>query len=276
MREIRNASVTVMLNLYPLYSSSSGNIYLIETENTNILIDIGVTYKKVKEALNYFSKEPSNIDAIFITHEHSDHIKGLNVFVKNNPTVPIYASLGTAEYIKNSLMKSNICVDNILTLPNNKNIVIKDLTISYFRTSHDAVDPVGYKIKTCDKSITIATDLGVMTNTVLSCLKDCSLPVLESNYDKSMLFAGSYPFEIKRRIDGPYGHLSNEDSGQVILELAQNGTRNFLLSHMSENNNIPDLAKETICSTLSLAGFDINEFNINIASKNFSGEVYKL
>lgn len=268
--------MTAMLNLYPLYSSSSGNMYLIETEKANILIDIGVTYKKVKEALNHFSKEPSNIDAIFITHEHSDHIKGLNVFVKNNPSVPIYASYGTAEYLKNRLTKSGINTENIFTLPDNENMCIEDLTISYFHTSHDAVDPVGYNIKTSDKSITIATDLGVITNDVLSCLKECSFPVIETNYDKSMLLAGNYPFEIKRRIDGPYGHLSNEDSGQVILKLAQNGTRNFLLSHMSENNNVPELAKETICSTLSLAGFNINEFNINIASKNFSDEVYKI
>lgn len=265
-----------MLNLYPLYSSSSGNMYLIETGNANILIDIGVTYKKVKEALNYFSKEPSNIDAIFITHEHSDHIKGLNVFIKNNPNVPVYASFGTSEYLRNMLVKSNISVENIFALVDNITVNIKDLTISHFHTSHDAVDPVGYNIMTCDKSITIATDLGIMTNDILSCLKKCSLPVIESNYDKSMLFAGNYPFEIKRRIDGPYGHLSNEDSGQVVLKLAQNGTRDFLLSHMSENNNIPELAKETICSTLSLAGFDINEFNINIATKNFSDEVYKL
>ena len=265
-----------MLNLYPLYSSSSGNMYLIETEKANILIDIGVTYKKVKEALNHFGKEPCNINAIFITHEHSDHIKGLNVFIKNNPTIPIYASFGTVEYLKNSLIKAGISTDNIFALLDNEIIFIEDLSISHFHTSHDAVDPVGYTIKTSDKSITIATDLGIMTNDVLSCLKECSLPVIETNYDKNMLFAGSYPFEIKRRIDGPYGHLSNEDSGQVILKLAQNGTRNFLLSHMSENNNIPELAKETICSTLALAGFNINEFNINIATKNFSDEVYKL
>lgn len=265
-----------MLNLYPLYSSSSGNMYLIETKNANILIDIGVTYKKVKEALNYFSKEPSNIDAIFITHEHSDHIKGINVFVKNNPSIPVYASFGTAEYLKNMLTRANIPTDSILTLPNNSDISIKDLTVSYFHTSHDAIDPVGYKISTQDKSITIATDLGIMTNDVFACLKDSSLPVIESNYDKNMLLAGNYPFETKRRINGPYGHLSNEDSGQVILKLAECGTRNFLLSHMSENNNIPALAKETICSTLSLAGFNVDEFNINIASKDFSDEVYKL
>jgi len=265
-----------MLNLYPLFSSSSGNMYLIETENTNILIDIGVTYKKVSEALKFFSKEPSNIDAIFITHEHSDHIKGLNIFVKNNPNVPVYASLGTCEYLKSTLSKSGICPDNILALSNNSSINIKDLTIDYFNTSHDAIDPVGYKISQADKSITIATDLGVMTNDVFSYLKDCSFPVIETNYDKEMLLAGRYPFEIKRRISGPFGHLSNEDSGQVILKLAQNGTRNFLLSHMSENNNVPELAKETICSTLTLAGFNIDEFNINIASKNFSDEVYSL
>lgn len=265
-----------MLNLYPLFSSSSGNMYLIESENANILIDIGVTYKKVNEALNFFSKEPSNIDAIFITHEHSDHIKGLNVFIKNNPHVPVYASLGTCEYLKNMLTQSNICADNILPISDDNGVNIKDLTINYFHTSHDAVDPIGYKISYGDKSITIATDLGIMTNDVFSYLKDCSLPVIETNYDKNMLLAGKYPFEIKRRIAGPYGHLSNDDSGQVILKLAQNGTRNFLLSHMSENNNIPELAKETICSTLTLAGYNINEFNINIASKNFSDEVYKL
>ncbi len=266
-----------MLNLYPLYSSSSGNMYLIESENSNILIDIGVSYKKVKESLNAISKEASNIDAIFITHEHSDHIKGLNMFIKSNPTVTVYSSTGTAEYLKNSLTKSKINNFNIIDISSLNNTVnIKDLYIEAFKTSHDAIDPVGYKISCDDKSITIATDLGIMTNDVFSHLCSCSLPVIESNYDKDMLFAGKYPFEIKRRIAGPYGHLSNEDSGQVILKLAENGNRNFLLSHMSENNNIPELAKETILSTLSLSGFNINEFNINIASKDFSSEVYSL
>lgn len=265
-----------MINLYPLYSSSSGNMYLIESEKANILVDIGVTYKKVKEALNFFSKEPSTIDAIFITHEHSDHIKGLTMFVKNNPLVPIYASIGTSEYLKISLLESNLPTDNIHSLNDSECVTVKDISICHFHTSHDAIDPVGYKINCKDKSITIATDLGIMTNDVFSYLKDSSLPVIETNYDEGMLYAGKYPFEIKRRIAGPYGHLSNEDSGQVILKLAQNGTRNFLLGHMSENNNIPELAKETICSTLLLNGFNIEDFNINIASKDFSGEVYKL
>jgi len=266
-----------MLNLYPLFSSSSGNMYLLESESANILIDIGVTYKKVKESLEAISKEASNIDAIFITHEHSDHIKGLNLFIKNNPDVPVYTSTGTAEYIKQSLIKAKITNYNINDLADMEyTVTIKDLTINAFKTSHDAVDPVGYKVSCCDKSVTIATDLGIMTNDVFSYLSTSSLPVIESNYDKDMLFAGKYPFEVKRRIAGPYGHMSNEDSGQVILKLAENGTRNFLLSHMSENNNMPELAKETILSTLSLSGFDINEFNINIASKDFSSEVYSL
>lgn len=266
-----------MLNLYPLFSSSSGNMYLIETDKANILIDAGVTYKKIKESLEKISKETFNIDAIFITHEHSDHIKGLNIFIKNNPNVSVYTSTGTAEYLKTSLIKSKITEFNIFDISNTNNkINIKDLTVEAFKTSHDAIDPVGYKISCNDKSITIATDLGIMTNDVFSYLSTSSLPVIESNYDKNMLFAGRYPFDIKRRIDGPYGHLSNEDSGQVILKLAKNGTRNFLLSHMSENNNIPELAKETIQSTLALSGFDINEFNINIASKDFSSEVYSL
>lgn len=266
-----------MLNLYPLYSSSSGNMYLIESKEANILIDIGVTYKKVKESLEAISKETSNIDAIFITHEHSDHIKGLNQFIKNNPNVSVYTSTGTGEYLKNSLTSAKITKFNILDIFDTDNkISIKDLTIEAFKTSHDAIDPVGYKISCNDKSVTIATDLGIMTNDVFSYLSTSSLPVIEANYDKNMLFAGKYPFEIKRRIDGPYGHLSNEDSGQVILKLAESGTRNFLLSHMSENNNIPELAKETIFSSLSLSGFDIKEFSINIATKDFSTEVYSL
>lgn len=263
-----------MINLYPLYSSSSGNMYLIESEKATILIDIGVTYKKVKDALNHFGKEPSNIDAIFITHEHSDHIKGLNLFIKNNPTIPVYASFGTCEYIKNTLSSNGIANHNVVTLSNE--VIVKDIIVNYFNTSHDAIDPVGYRVSSDGKSITIATDLGVMTNNVFSYLKDCSFPVIETNYDKEMLLAGKYPFETKRRIAGPFGHLSNDDSGQVILKLAKCGTRNFLLSHMSENNNVPELAKETICSTLSLAGFNVDEFNINIASKHFSDEVYSL
>ena len=265
-----------MLSLYPLYSSSSGNMYLIETAEANVLVDIGVTYKKVNETLTSLSKSVNDIDAILITHEHSDHIKGLNLFIKNNPSTPVYASKGTCEYIISNLKKANISSDSVTDLSLTENLYIKDLKIEHFSTSHDAVDPVGYKISNLDKSITIATDLGIMTNSVFAYLENSSLPVIESNYDKNMLYAGRYPFDIKRRIAGPYGHLSNEDSGQVILKLAQNGTRDFLLSHMSEHNNIPELAKETILSTLTLAGFDTNEFNINIASKDFSSEVYKL
>ena len=265
-----------MINLYPLFSSSSGNMYLIESEKATILIDIGVTYKKVKESLNAVGKEASDIDAIFITHEHSDHIKGLNLFVKNNPEVQIYSSIGTHEYLKKLLNKAKIDSNSLINMPVDKDVCIKDLNITSFKVSHDAIDPVGYKVSCEDKSITIATDLGVMTNDVLSYLESSSFPVIEANYDKSMLLAGKYPFEVKRRIAGPYGHLSNEDSGQVILKLAKNGARDFLLSHMSENNNIPNLARETILSTLSLAGFNIDEFNINIASKDFSAEVYNL
>ena len=266
----------MMINLYPLFSSSSGNMYLIETENANVLIDIGVTYKKARESLEAIGKSTSDIDAIFITHEHSDHIKGLSMFIKSSPNVKVYSSIGTCEYLKDMLINSNVSTENLITISPDTNVEIKDLNITSFSISHDAIDPVGYNVSCGNKSITIATDLGVMTNNVLSYLENSSFPVIEANYDKNMLLAGKYPFEVKRRISGPYGHLSNEDSGQVILKLAKNGTRDFLLSHMSENNNVPMLAKETILSTLSLAGFDTNEFNINIASKNFSSEVYSL
>ena len=186
-----------MLNLYPLYSSSSGNMYLIETEETNVLIDIGVTYKKVNEALISLSKSVNDIDAIFITHEHSDHIKGLNLFIKNNPSTPVYASKGTCEYIITNLKKANIPSDSVTELSLTKALYIKDLKVEHFSTSHDAVDPVGYKISNSDKSITIATDLGIMTNSVFGYLESSSLPVIESNYDKDMLYASFERISVK-------------------------------------------------------------------------------
>jgi len=265
-----------MLKLYPFFSSSSGNMYYIKSDLTSIIIDLGVSYKKIKDALTTSGNDISNVNAVFITHEHSDHIKGLNMFVKKNPNTPIYSSEGTYNYLCNILNKAEIPSDSLQIIDTNNPITINDVTIQAFDTIHDAVNPVGYKMSSGKKTLTIATDLGTMTDDVFCHLCDSSFSVIESNYDKNMLYAGSYPFYIKRRIAGPYGHLSNEDSGQVILKLAENGKRNFLLSHMSENNNMPILAKEAICSTLSLAGFDISEFDISVAPKEFTGEVYLL
>ena len=266
-----------MFKVYPLFSSSSGNMYLMKSNNSNILVDIGVTYKKVKESLCAVNLKPSDIDVICITHEHTDHIKGLVTFVKDNPSVPIYASEGTLKYLTSLFEEKKVSFSpNLISILPYEKYIINDIELSSFKTLHDAIDPVGYKISCGEKCVTIATDLGMMTESVFSNLRDSDFSIIESNYDKGMLLAGKYPFELKRRIQGNYGHLSNDDSGQVIVELAKEGKRNFLLGHLSENNNMPCVAKENIISSLTIAGFNVDDFNINLASKDFSAEAYLL
>lgn len=266
-----------MLEIYPLFSSSSGNMYLIKSSNANILVDIGITYKKAIDSLKELGLTSSDIDAICITHEHTDHIKGLPMFIKYNPDINIYCSKGTSIYLNQLLKDKKIPLSNNITVTvPEKKYNIKDIEIVCFNTSHDAVDPVGYKLCSSGKHITIATDLGTVTDNVLEHLKGSDFSIIESNYDKDILLAGKYPFELKRRIQGSFGHLSNDDSGQIIVELAKEGKRNFLLSHLSEHNNMPCIAKENVLSCLSIAGFNTDEFNINLASKDFSTEAYIL
>lgn len=262
-----------MLKLYPLFSSSSGNMYLIESNNTNIIVDVGVSYKKCKSALASINKSFNDISAIFITHEHSDHIQGLPLVIKNN-NIPIYCSKLTSKCIKNILEDKKIDLCDITTIKKERSLKISDITITPFEISHDAVEPFGYKIQSEDSTLTIATDLGIMTNSVMDHLHDSNFTVLEANYDKDILFAGNYPFNVKKRIDSVDGHLSNTDSSLAIIELAKAGKRDFLLAHLSENNNMPLLAHETLSSSLSIAGFNPLDFNINLASKGFSDEVY--
>lgn len=262
-----------MLKLYPLFSGSSGNMYLIESEKTNIIIDVGVSYKKCKNALASIGKSFENVSAIFITHEHTDHIRGLSQIIKRE-NIPVYSSNLTCEYILESLKNTNISNFNINPIDKNCSTAIMDITVNPFDISHDALEPFGYKINSNGSTIAIATDLGIMTNHVMDNLHAADFVVIESNYDKNTLDAGSYPFMIKKRIDSSNGHLSNEESTSAILELAKAGKRNFLLAHLSENNNLPVLAHSTLESSLLIEGFNIADFNINLAGKEFSKEVY--
>lgn len=262
-----------MLKLYPLFSSSSGNMYLIETNSANILVDVGVSYKKCEVALCSIGKSFEDISAIFITHEHSDHIQGLPLIIKNK-NIPVYASELTCRYIKEILNNKKINTDNITRIDNGQAVDILDIKVTPFEVSHDAVQPFGYKVQCEDSTLTIATDLGVMTNSVMEQLHESDFAVVESNYDKDTLYAGNYPFLVKKRIDSTDGHLSNIDSASAIIELAKAGKRNFLLAHLSVNNNLPVLAHETLTSSLHLAGFNPLDFNINLASKDLSSEVY--
>ena len=261
-----------MLNLYPLFSGSSGNMYLVESNNTNVLVDIGISYKRANIALNEIGKSFEDIDALVITHEHSDHIQGLSTLLKKQ-SIPIYTSKGTSSAIKEKLKLNDIQINEITA---DENFNIKDISITPFEISHDAAMPLGYTISSENKSLTIATDLGYVSENIYSHLKEANLSVIESNYDNTLLMYGPYNYNLKQRIKSNLGHLSNTDTASVITNLAKDGKRSFILGHLSQNNNNPDIAYSIITDTLKENGFNLDEFNINIATRDFSSEVYSL
>ncbi len=257
-----------MINFYPLYSGSKGNCLLIKSEDTNILIDVGVSFKKIKEALFNLNLTIDDIDAIFITHEHKDHCSAVPQILKNTD-INIYATSGTIEGM-------NFPGDNYVTIDNLSNIMIEDLKISYFPTSHDCIMPCGYIIEGDNTKLSISTDLGVMTNEILSKLENSDLVYIEANHDVNMLKVGPYPYMLKMRVLGDKGHLSNEASAKAICHLAKNGVRNFVLAHLSKENNMPEIALETVISELCKNKINVANLNVTVASQEFTMEGFKI
>ncbi len=258
-----------MLKFYPLFSGSKGNSELIISDKAKILIDIGVSFKRLNEALKSIDLSINDIDAIFITHEHSDHCKALEQILKHT-SIPIYATSGTFEAL-------NIDGENIYKINNMKNeLHIYDLIVSYFNTSHDCNMPCGYIVKQDDKKISISTDLGVITPQILEKMSNSNLVYIESNHDTEMLKMGRYPFSLKRRILGNYGHLSNDACAEAISYLTDKGVNNFILAHLSEENNTPEIAMQTVTNYLSSLNIDITNLNIDIATQDFNKEEYIL
>lgn len=264
-----------MLKLYPLYSGSSGNMYLIKSPTSTVLVDIGVSFKSLVTCLEKLSMSCDDISALFITHEHSDHIKGIATLI-NKTNIPIYTTEGTKNYILNKYMNKLLHEPNINVISPNKNIVVDDITVIPFEVSHDAVEPVGYTLRNEDSSLTIATDLGYVSNNVYEHLLNSNLSVIEANYDRNLLLMGNYTYPLKCRIQSDIGHLSNEDTSNIILDLAKNGKRDFILGHISKNNNEPDQAKFCVNTMLEANGFNLTEFNINCATRDMSFEEYVL
>ena len=205
-----------MLNFCSLYSGSSGNSLFVETENTKILIDAGVSSKKIESALTDINVDPSTIDGILITHEHTDHVQGLGTFSKKFD-LPVFVNQETL----NAMPKQRDKIEdkNIKTFKVTDHFEIGDLKINPFSIPHDAANPCGFNIFQGNKKLSIATDIGHMTNDILKNLEESLFILLESNYDPEVLKCSSYPFLLKSRIAGPTGHLSNELAGKTISHL---------------------------------------------------------
>ena len=242
-----------MAEFCSLYSSSSGNCTYIGCSSGGILVDVGVSAKKTENALKDIGVDPASIKGIFVTHEHSDHIKGIRVFASRYG-IKVYASAGTLDgmYAAGTF---NSPVDAYI-MPGG-GMECGGMFISAFRTPHDSNESTGYVIQTPDsKKLAVATDMGTITDKVANALTGCDLILLESNHDINMLRMGPYPYQLKERILSDYGHLSNDMCSDFSKHLVNAGTTRLILGHLSKENNMPSLAYETTKSALKQAGME--------------------
>ena len=250
-----------MIQFCNLYSGSSGNSTYIATENTRILVDAGVSCNKIVKALNEINVEMDEIDAIIISHEHSDHTKGLTTISKKYH-IPIYANIKTWHMLQGL----NVVDTCKFTFSSNNEFEIGDIKIYPFSIPHDAVDPCGFSLYSDNKKITIATDIGHITEGTLHQMENSDILLLEANYDDETLKCGPYPYQLKKRIMSENGHLSNEDAGKALAYLSKNNVSNIVLGHLSKENNFPELAYQTVYNEIDLNG---HICNLSVASRDF-------
>lgn len=263
-----------MLKFCSLYSGSSGNSIFLSDGRTKLLIDAGLSAKRIVEALVSIGENPSELSAVLISHEHSDHIKGAGILSRKF-NIPVYANENTWEAMSSMLGPVNLA--NRLYFNTGKEFQIGEIAIRAFAIPHDACDPVGYSFFAENKKVTVATDIGHISLELLNCLEASDLLLLESNHDVEMLRIGPYPWHLKKRIAGEHGHLSNEAAGKVIAYMAEKGTKRFLLGHLSRENNFPELAYQTVCNALfekqMCVGTDIL---LDVALRDRVGEIIEL
>ncbi len=261
-----------MIRFCPLFSSSSGNSVYIGENNAGILVDVGRTAKQIREKLDSIGVEESAIKAVFLTHEHVDHVKGLSVFLKRNK-IPVYASAGTVLELKKKGFLTDCHID--FTISDN-GVEIGDMLIKPFKTSHDCADGRGYVVTGSDGStkVAVATDTGIVTPEIMNSITGCKLVYIESNHDLNMLKTGPYYYELKKRILSDKGHLSNDACASVLKTLVNNGTTQFILAHLSPENNTPHLAYETSTNALLGMGALVNrDYQLKVAEAENNSKV---
>ena len=259
-----------MLNFCSLYSGSSGNCLFVESENTKLLIDAGVSLKKIEKGLESLNISSSSLNGILVTHEHSDHIQSLgNLSKKFN--LPVFANSETFDAMPKQTDK--IATENINKITINEKFYINDIEINSFSIPHDAANPCGFTLSCGDDKISIATDIGHMTSDILKHLEGSKFILIESNYDPEVLRCSKYPFNLKKRIAGPNGHLSNEIAGKVINYLIHDNLQSAMLGHLSKETNFPELAYQTVADEIISSNTDISKIKLSVASRDNIGNL---
>lgn len=248
-----------MLKFSVLASGSTGNSIYVGTKTSNILIDAGLSGKKIEKSLQTIGLTTSEIDGIFVTHEHEDHIKGLGVLARKY-NIPVYANKKTFDNLPKSV---GLIDDNLKKFFETSKLVnLGSLKIESFAISHDAAEPVGYIIRENDFKLSIVTDLGYVSSTIKDKIKGSDAYIFETNHDIGLLRMSSYPWHIKQRILSDVGHLSNEESGETLAEIITDNTQKVFLAHLSRENNLQELARLTVKNILE--DYGITEQDVKI------------
>ena len=257
------------MRLCSIASGSSGNCIYVGSQATHLLVDVGISGKKAENGLNTIGRSCKDIDGILITHEHTDHICGLGVLSRKYH-IPIYATSKTIEAIKECSSLGKIEEELFVPIRADESFHIKDITVNPIKISHDAVEPVAYRFKYGKKKIAVATDMGTYNDYIIESLKGMDALLLEANHDVNMVQYGPYPYSLKQRILGDRGHLSNELSGKLLGLLAHDNLQAVMLGHLSRENNLPELAYQTVRVELTMGknAYKGNDFPIMVAKRD--------
>ena len=257
-----------------LSSGSSGNCLFVEYKGTNILIDAGFSAKRIEYLLGKIGKSPKELDAIFVTHEHADHSKGLGTMSRKH-NLPIYANNGTWQ----SLVKNcgKIKEENIKVFDTGKFLSFGSMDILPIKIHHDAKEPVGYVIYIGNKKITILTDTGIVDEKMAYEIKGSDIYYMEANHDLEALKRGPYPYPLKLRVMSNMGHLSNDQSAEVLADALEGKREHVYLGHLSETNNTPELSRLTVDNYLTSLGLDTKkDIVLDVADRHNPSGIVKL
>lgn len=265
------------MRLCSIASGSSGNCIYVGSDATHLLVDVGISGKRTEQGLNSLGISAGELDGILITHEHADHISGLGVLSRKYG-IPIYATCGTIEEMKRCKSIGNVEEGLFHPIKADEKFSIKDLIVDPMRISHDAAEPVAYRIRYGDKKIGIATDMGVFNEYTVECLKGMDALLLEANHDVNMLEVGPYPYYLKQRILGERGHLSNENCGRLLSRILHDKLQAICLGHLSHENNLPELAYETVRVEVTLGDnpYKADDFPIQVLNRSEVSKVIQI
>ena len=265
------------MDFFSVASGSSGNCICLGSDQCHVMIDAGISGKRIEEGMNTYDYTTSDMDGVLITHEHSDHIQGLGV-VARKYGLPIYATKGTADAILQSSSVGKIDPSLFHVIEAGKTLFIGNLEIYPMSISHDAADPVAYLVSDGRHRVGVVTDLGYYDADIVSHMEGLDALLLEANHDIHMLQVGAYPYPLKQRILGERGHLSNETSGQLLGQILHDGMQHILLGHLSKENNYDELAYETVRLEISLGDnpYRGNDFPIEVAKRDRPSSLIRL